>query len=125
MYRDIFISTYSQHTCIQHKQINQLHTKTTFNVETHLGKTTKALFIWHEKYVSIFCLRTQLVDSSLGILYKSYKTLSCHAFRVWDYVFLLSFTPLLIHTRPSLTNRQPTSTMHTAWVFPFISFYLS
>ena len=76
---NIFISTYSQHPCIQHKNINQWHTETTVNMETHPGKIAKALFIWHEKYVSTFCLCTQLAGSYLDILYNSYKLLSSHA----------------------------------------------
>ena len=74
MHHGIFISSYSQHTCIQHKHINQWHIETTVNAETHLGKNTKVLFIWYEKYVSTFCLRTQLVDSSLGILLQFMQT---------------------------------------------------
>ena len=97
---DIFISTYSQHACIRHKHIKQIHTETIVNVETHLGKTTKALFIWHEKYVSTFCLGTQLPNSSRGIFYNSYRLLSSHALRFWDYVFILFFTPLSIRTQP-------------------------
>ena len=56
-----------------------------------MGKTTKALFIWHEKYVSTFCLCTQLVYSSLGIIYNLDNLLSPHALWYWVYILPLSF----------------------------------
>ena len=96
---DIFRSICSQHTCIWHKHINQWHTKTTINLETHMVKTTKALFIWHERYFNTFCLHTQLANSSLGILYNSYRLISSHGLGFWDYVLLLSFTHVSIRTQ--------------------------
>ena len=47
-------STYSHHAFIKHKNIHQIHIETTFNMENHLGKTRKELFIWHEKYIAPF-----------------------------------------------------------------------
>ena len=69
-------------------------------METHLGKTIKALFILNEKYVSTFCLHTQLAESSLGILYNSDRLLSPHALWFWFQILPLFFTPLSIRTQP-------------------------
>ena len=99
---DIFKYTNSQHACIWNKHNYQIHIETTFNVETHLGETTKVLFIWNEKLVSTFCLCTQLVDSSLDVLYNSYRLLSSCALWFWVYVFLLFFSQLSICTQPGL-----------------------
>ena len=91
----------------------QTHTQTRYDMETHMRKTTKVLFIWHEKYVSIFCLQTHLADSSLGILYNSSRLLSPHARRFWVYIVPLAKTTLFFSslTKQSITNVNPTHSL--------------
>ena len=45
---------------MRHNTFNIYTFEIVYNVETHLGKTTKALFIWHEKYMAPFCLHIEL-----------------------------------------------------------------
>ena len=51
---NLLSSTYLHHAFIEHTHTHQIYIETTSNVETHKAKTTKALFICHEKYICTF-----------------------------------------------------------------------
>ena len=101
---DIFKSTNSQHTCNIHKYINQWYIETTVNVETHLGKTTKVLFIWHAKYMAPFCLCTKLHTMFYIFLPYLYRLLYPLMLFGLLSLFFLSLNLLMIHTYPGSTQ---------------------
>ena len=67
-------------TYIYELSIFIIHTfDTEYNMETHPGKTTKALFIWHEKYMAplVCALSCRLCSRSLFLIYTDFFLLSC------------------------------------------------
>ena len=72
-----------------------IHTFDTLsNVETHLGKTTKVLFIWHERYMAplVCALSDILYSRSLFFIYTYFLLLSCSLI----FYSLLSFLSILM-----------------------------
>ena len=68
------------------------------NVESHPGKTTKVLFIWHEKYMAHFSLRLDCILFEICLLA---QTLPCsHAL---CFIMLFFYLLLLIRTQPPST----------------------
>ena len=103
---------------MRHKHIHHLLNDTVFNVETHPGKTTKALFIWHEKYMAPFvcALSCRLCFRSSSLFYIDFTLLSCSLFfcrSIFSYFSLLS-----IRTHPGSTTLLFNSTVdpHTTWI---------
>ena len=77
--------------------MSTIHSNTRDNVETHLGKTTKVLFIWHEKgYRTLQSVRCRLI---FGYVFK---------FRL--IVLVLSVLFLLIYCYYLQIRTQPGST---------------
>ena len=87
---------------MQHKHIHHLLDDTIFNVETHPRKTTKALFIWHEKYMA------PLVYALSCMLYSiPYPLYLCT---------LLSPLTLFNHIPLKLLLLDSTFDMHITWI---------
>ena len=111
-----------------HKHIHHLLNDTVFNVETHLGKTTKALFIWHEKYMAplVCALSCRLCFRYSSLIYTNFSILSC--FLVFCRSIFSYLNLLLIYTYPRSTTLLYTS-MHSAAdfvldIYSFIHTYL-
>ena len=82
-----------------------IHTFDTISsVEIHMGKTTKALFIWHEKYMAPFCLRTKLHTLFQIFLPYIYRLISpLMIFGLLSLLFLY-LNLLMICTQPGSTQ---------------------
>ena len=91
---------HSQHTLMRHKYIHQIHIDTTVNVETHLGKTSKVLFIWHEKYMAPFVYALNLQTLYYIFFFYIYGLLYPLILSSILSLNFLSFTLLTILTQP-------------------------
>ena len=119
-----YINTYSQYTFLGLKHIHHIHS---YEINTFIiypmtqyltwkpirEKTTKALFIWHEKYMAPFvhALSCKLCSRSSSLIYTYSSLLSCSLFLYFSYLLycwsahnldqlLFSLTLLLIRTQP-------------------------
>ena len=79
IYMNSFISIHNNiYTCdLNTFNIHTYNTK--YNMETHPGKTTKVLFIWHEKYMAplVCALSCKLSSRSSLIIFTDFSLLSC------------------------------------------------
>ena len=119
-----YIRIYSrQHTCDSNTFI--IYTfDTVSNMETHLGKNKKALFIWHEKYIAPF-----FYALSYRICSRSYSLIYTDLFLLFFFWFFPTWIYSLICTRRG-SNRLiynsmtlDSSTLSLIWTHPGSTWY--